>query len=403
MSGPLEGVRIVELGTMIAVPAATELLASYGASVIKVEDTITGDQLRFYGTSKGGMSAWFLNANAGKRSVAIDLKSEPGREVLWRLIDQADVLVEGFRSGVMDRLGFGYEAVSARHPRIVYCASSGFGPSGPYADRPVFDPLIQSLSGWAGAQQVDGGPSLVRAMVADKVGAYNNAQAIMAALFQQARTGRGSHIQTNMLDANLAFVWPDAMMHCTLVDDEDVEHEPNLLQTYRLFACTDGWISMALGNDAQWQAACEAVDRVDLLEDERFTTPARRSANIHEWYLVQDEMTRDFSVEELVERMIAADVPVSPVRLPENVFDDPHIQSNGMMRESAHPVAGRYRHPQARANALGPDLELEPAPTWGEQTVEILRELDYADARIADLVQNGNVKAPVTPDPPESP
>ena len=402
MGGPLDGVRVVELGTMIAVPAATELLASYGASIIKVEDTATGDQLRFYGTSKGGESAWFLNANAGKRSIAIDLKSEPGKEILWQLIDQADVLVEGFRSGVMDRLGFGYEAVSARQPSIVYCASSGFGPNGPYADRPVFDPLIQSLSGWAGAQQVEGRPSLVRAMVADKVGAYNNAQAIMAALFQQTRTGRGCHIQTNMLDANLAFVWPDAMMHCTLMDDAGVEHVPNLLQTYRLFACTDGWVSMALGNDAQWQAACKAVDRADLLEDERFTTPAQRSANIHEWYLVQDEMTREFSVAELVERMIAADVSVSPVRLPENVFDDPHIQSNGMMRETTHPVAGRYRHPQARANAMGPDLELTPAPTWGEQTVEILQELDYGDARIEELITDRAVGAPVTRDLPES-
>ena len=149
-AAPLEGIRVLEIGVMIAVPAATHILASYGAEVIKVEDHTVGDTLRFFGSNKGGMSGWFVNANWGKRSIAIDIKSNAGKEVLTRLIQSADVLVEGFRTGVMDRLGFGYEDVRKLNEQIVYCSSSGFGASGPYAKLPAYDPLIQALTGWAG-------------------------------------------------------------------------------------------------------------------------------------------------------------------------------------------------------------------------------------------------------------
>jgi crotonobetainyl-CoA:carnitine CoA-transferase CaiB-like acyl-CoA transferase len=228
-------------------------------------------------------------------------------------------------------------------------------------------------------------------MAADKVGAANNAQAIMAGLFRQARTGLGCHIQANMLDANLAFVWPDTMMHCSLMDD-DAEQHPNLLQTYRLFAGTDGWVSMALGNDAQWEAACRALDREDQLEDERFSTPTLRSANIEAWYEVQDEMTAPFTVEELVARLVAADVPVAPALLPEDVYDDPHIRANDMVKESVHPTAGRYRHPQPRANVMGEDLDLAPAPLWGEHSEAILQELGYAGEEAGKLIASGAVR-----------
>ncbi len=386
---PLAGIRVLELGQMIAVPAATHILAGYGAEVIKVEDTGAGDGLRHFGSQKNGMSGWFVNANWGKRSIALDIKSAAGQQVLWQLIETADVFVEGFRSGVMERLGFSYDAVAARQPGIVYCSSSGFGPTGPYAEQPVYDPLIQGLSGWAGIQLQEGKPTLVRAMVADKVGAYTNAQAIMAALIKRARTGNGSHVQVNMLEANLAFVWSDVMMDCTLLDD-DVQHLPNVLGIYRLYTCQDGQVAIAPGADRHWQSMCEAL-APEAYEDERFHTFAGRGAHNSEWMDTIDRMVSAYPVATVVERLRAAEVPVAPVMNPHDVAADPHIQATGMLIESDHPVTGRVRHPRPAGHFLGSEAPLRPAPRQGEQSREILAELGYAQEEINALLDNKNI------------
>ena len=283
MSGPLSGIRIVEVGTMIAVPAATYQLATQGAEVIKVEDVTQGDELRYYGSHKGGMSAWFINANGGKRSIAVNLRAEQGKEILWRLLADADVMIQGFRPGALERLGFGSDAVRARHPNLVYCSSSGFGPEGPYADLPVYDPVIQALSGWAGAQTTDDGPSLIHAMVADKSAALTTAQALCAALVQRAATGTGLHVEMSMLEANIGFVWSDTMMHASLLDD-DATHRPNLAQTYRLLRCRDGSIAVTAGTDTQWAAFGNALDRPDLVADANLATAAGRASNAWSCY-----------------------------------------------------------------------------------------------------------------------
>lgn len=370
---PLDGIRVLELGQMIAVPAATHVLASYGAEVIKIEDTGAGDGLRYYGSQKNGMSGWFANANWGKRSIALDIKSDEGQSVLWSLIDTADVFIEGYRTGVMDKLGFGYSAVSAKKPSIIYCASSGFGPTGPYADQPVYDPLIQGLSGWAGIQKQDGQPTLVRAMIADKIGAYTNAQAIMAALIKRGVSGRGSHVQVSMLESNLGFVWPDVMMDCTLLD-EDVHHLPNILASYRLYGCKDGLVAIAPGADRHWQSMCEAL-APELYDDERFHTFAGRGEHNREWMDTIDRMVKPFGVDEVVDKLRAAEVPVAPVRAPEDVYADPQIVATGMLRESEHPIVGTIRHPRPMSAYFGVDTTLRPAPKHGEHTLEILTEL----------------------------
>ena len=209
MSGPLEGICVIELGQMIAVPAATHLLASQGASVIKVEDTRRGDELRFYGSQNNGISAWFVSTNGGKRSIGVNLQEAAGKEILWQLLDGADVFMQGFRPGAVDRLGFSAAATRKRCPQLIYYSSSGFGADGPYADQPVYDPIIQALSGWAGSQTSNGEPSLIRGMVADKVAAMIGAQAVTAALVQRARTGVGQQVDLSMLEANVAFNWSD--------------------------------------------------------------------------------------------------------------------------------------------------------------------------------------------------
>jgi len=391
MAGPLDGIRVVELGQMIAVPAATYILASYGASVIKIEDTGSGDGLRFFGSSKNGMSGWFASTNGGKRSIALDLKNPAGQGILWRLIEQADLFIEGFRAGVIDRMGFGHDAVRARAPGIVYCSSSGFGPSGPYADQPVFDPLIQSLAGWAGIQQQDGEPTLVRGMVADKVGAYTNAQAMMAALVRRARTGAGSHVQVNMLESSLAFNWPDVMMDCSLLD-EDADHRPSVLASYRLYRCSDGWVSTAPGVDRHWESMCEALNRPDLYADPRFRTSAERGANLQAWFQVIDALVRPFTVEEVVTRLRQREVPVAPVLAPAEVHADPHVRATGMLQEIEHPRVGRMRMPRPAGAFFGETPVLSPAPAQGEHTEEILCELGFDADDIQRLLAEAAVK-----------
>lgn len=390
LDAPLRGIRVLELGQMIAVPAATHILASYGAEVIKVEDTAAGDGLRYYGSQKNGMSGWFVNANWGKRSIALDIKSPEGQKILWALIDTADVFVEGYRTGVMQRLGFGYDAVKARKANIVYCSSSGYGPTGPYADQPVYDPLIQGLTGWAGMQKQDGKPTLVRAMIADKIGAMTNAQAIMAALIRRAASGQGSHVQVSMLEANLAFVWPDVMMDATLLDD-DVQQLPNVLASYRLYTCADGLVAIAPGADRHWQSMCEALGP-EYYADERFHTFAGRGQYNREWMDTIDEMVSTYTVDQVVNRLRTAEVPVAPVLDPHDVYLDPQVAAAGLLKETDHPVTGHIRHPRAASAFLGVDATLAPAPAQGENTVEILQELGISEADAAELVKTHKVK-----------
>lgn len=390
--GPLEGIKVVELAEMVAVPGATLLLAAQGATVIKVENTANGDNLRPYGSRKGPMSAWFANVNTGKRSIGIDLASSGGADVMWKLIEAADVFLQGFRPGVVDRLGFGAEAALARNPQLIYLSASGFGADGPWADRPTYDPLIQAVTGWAAAQATAEGPTLIRGMAADKVAALTSAQAVTAALVARSRTGRGEHVQVSMLEANLAFQWPDVMMHCTLLDD-DATHLPNLLNSYRLFRSADGWVSVTAGTDRQWARCCEALDRPEFAVDERFATAVGRGTNFVAWYEVFAEMVAALPTAELLHRLPLADVPVAPVLAPDEVVHNEQVVARGAVREVDHPVVGRMRMPRqaARFSESG-SPELGPAPLHAADTEALLAELGFDAAAVAALRSSGAVK-----------
>jgi crotonobetainyl-CoA:carnitine CoA-transferase CaiB-like acyl-CoA transferase len=390
MSGPLEGIRVIELGQMIAVPAAAHVLAGQGASVIKVEDTRRGDELRFYGSQKNGISAWFISANGGKRSIGVDLQEARGKEILWQLLDGADVFMQGFRPGVLDRLGFSPDTARRRCRQLIYYSSSGFGADGPYANQPAYDPIIQALSGWAGSQTNDGEPSLIRGMVADKVAAMMGAQAITAALVQRGRTGVGQHVDLSMLEANIAFNWSDVMMHCSLLD-ADAEHRPNVLASYRLLRCRDGWVTVAAGNDAQWQGFCRALERPDIARDERFATPIARGSNLPAWYDTMDEMVISFDADDVLKRVRAEDVPAAPVLNPDQVADDPQVVARQGVTEINHPVAGRLLQPRPGARFEGHQFNLSAAPLHGEHTDGLLAELGYEAAAIRTLRNDGVV------------
>ena len=389
--GPLAGIRVVEIATFIAAPGGAHLLASQGADVIKVEDLVVGDPLRMFGSSRGGMSGWFANLNAGKRSLAMDIASPQGRELMADLLATADVFVQAYRPGVAERLGIGEADVRKRNPSVIYVSISGFGRDGPYSKRPAYDAVIQGWSGIAAVQGGDGEPQFVKSFIPDKVTSLTWTQAVCAALFARERTGRGEHVELSLLDSAVSFMWPDAMMdHTVLADDAD--HRPNLLADYRLLACCDGHVAVMPLTDAHWKGVADAFDRTDLLTDPRFAEAGPRAAHFGDMIDTLGEVVADVARDDVVERLIAADVPVAPALRPEEVAADLQVQHTGVVREVDHPIVGRIRQHRPAALFAGDTPELRPAVERGADTDQILAELGKTSDAIAALRASGVVR-----------
>ena len=283
MPGPLDGVRVIDLSTMISGPLATMLLGDQGADVIKVEAPGSGDLVRRLGTNKRGMAPTFATVNRNKRSVVLNLREKRGRELLEKLVATADVFVQNFRPGTTDRMGIGEVDLRKIRPDLIYVSISGFGESGPYAGKRVYDPLVQALSGLATIQadRDSGRPQMVRLIIPDKLTAMTAAQAITAALFVRQRTGKGEHVRLSMLDAMVSFLWPEGMASYTWVGDESERSRPQLAQDL-VFETTDGFMTAGTVSDAEWEAFARGVDHPEWLEDERFSTPAGRVTYVTE-------------------------------------------------------------------------------------------------------------------------
>src|SRR5919108_418697 len=279
MAGPLDAVRVLDLTTMVAGPVATRILADQGADVIKIEPP-GGDLMRHFSGGRHGMSAFFLSCNRNKRSLAVDLKAAEGLAIVQQLIATADVLVHNFRPGAAERIGLGEDAVRAIRHDIVYVSISGFGDSGPYANQRAYDPVIQALSGLAEIQtdRDTGRPKMVRTIIADKTTALTAAQAITAALFARERAGHGQHVRIAMLDAMIAYLWPEAMPSLTFVGEErdpsEGEIGPDLV-----FATQDRYITAAALSGDEWSGMLRGLNRQDLIDDPRFLTAGARSRN----------------------------------------------------------------------------------------------------------------------------
>jgi crotonobetainyl-CoA:carnitine CoA-transferase CaiB-like acyl-CoA transferase len=389
--GPLAGYRIVDLTSMISGPLATMILADQGADVIKVENPEGGDHTRAANNRRNGFSASFLNNNRNKRSLALDLKAPGARDALLRLMATADVFIQNFRPGVIERMGLGEDAVRAVAPNIVYVSICGFGETGPYAQKPVYDPLIQAVSGLATIQAGSDTerPRLVRTIVPDKLTAYNAAQAITAALLHRERTApgeyRGQHIRLSMLDAIIAFLWSSDMGSQTFVEEAIPQQEAaSFIDLIYETATTP--ISAAVQTNREWAALTRALDRPEWLTDPRFLTPALRQRHINERLAMTQEVLRTRPAAEWLECLTREGVPCAPVLTRTQMLSDPQVIANGIVVETMHPAAGRLRQarPAARFSAA-PTPMRTGAPALGEHTAEILGELGYTPAEIEAL------------------
>lgn len=387
MPGPLHGFRILDLSAVISGPYGTMLLADQGADVIKVEPPGRGDFTRSAGNKQGGMSASFLNNNRNKRSITIDLRHADGVAMIKRLAATCDVLVQNFRPGVVDRLGVGEAAIREAAPNIIYVSISGFGETGPFAHKPVYDPIVQALSGLASVQ---GGsdaerPRLVRTILPDKLTAITSAQAITAALLARSRTGQGQHVRLSMLDAIVAFLWSSDMGAQTYVG-KTVTQQRAASFIDLIYETKDGHMSVAVMTNDQWAALCHAVGKPEWLEDPRFASTELRDLNINDRLALIQSALIDRDTDAWMTILEKAGVPCVPVLTRAQMIDHPQIAASGIVTENDHPQAGRLRQARnaARFSVTVPEHR-RGAPLLGEHTAEILREAGYTDSEIAAL------------------
>ena len=386
MSLPLDGVRVVDLTQVMGGPFCTMQLGDFGADVIKVEPpsgdlsrSMGGDQLRIPGSD----NAPFFALNRNKRSIVLDLTRDHDRAVFMALARTADVVVESFRPDVTRRLGVDYATVSAANPRIIYASISGFGQTGPYADRPGFDLIAQGMSGIMSVTGEPGGaPVKCGVPIADLAVGLFAVNGILAALVARGRTGKGQHIDTSLFESALAMcVWETTEYWATGEAPDAMGSAHRLSAPYQAFRTSDGYITLAALTPQQWQRLCVTLERESLASDPRFGTNAARMANRPALVTEIEAALACRMTAEWVERLHTAGVPAGPINDLAQVFDDPHTRARRMVEEIEHPVAGRVR-------TLGFPLKMSetplrvrrPPPVLGEHTAEIMRELGVSGA-----------------------
>ncbi|WP_024516359.1 CoA transferase [Bradyrhizobium sp. Tv2a-2] len=394
--GPLQGIKVVDMTTVLMGPYATQMLGDYGADVIKVE-SLEGDVTRLIGpTRHPGMGPVFLNTNRSKRSICLDLKKPAGREAVLRLIKSADVLVYNVRPQAMARLNLGYDIVSEINPRLIYAGVFGFGQDGPYATKPAYDDLIQGATGLPAlmAQTGDGTPRYVPNALVDRIVGLTAVGAICASLVERERTGRGQRVDIPMFETMAGFVMGDHMGGLTYDPPLDKGgYARHLSRDRRPYKTSDGYLSVIVYNDKQWESFFKATGRDDLRRDPRFATFAGRAVNID---FVYGELARIFETRptaEWIELLNKADVPVMPMHDLQGILDDEHLVATGFFPVVQHPTEGPIRSTKVSANWS--ETKAEPtrlAPRLNEHGAEILREAGFSREEIENMIRDGVTK-----------
>jgi crotonobetainyl-CoA:carnitine CoA-transferase CaiB-like acyl-CoA transferase len=396
MPGPLAGIKVIELAQIMAGPTCGMLLADMGADVIKVEKLPGGDDTRSYSEpSIAGESAAFMMLNRNKRGMAVNLKHPSGLEVVKRLLADADVVTENYRKGTLEKLGLGYEVLQQLNPRLVYCAVSGYGRTGPYADKGGFDLIAQGFAGLMSVTGEPGGPPVKSGTsIADINAGIFAALGIVSALLARATTGRGQMVETSLMEAAIQQTyWQSAIYFATGVNPGPSGSAHILTAPYQAFPTADGWINLGGANQANWERIVKAIGRPELAADPRFVTNGDRMRNLAQLTPLIAERLRTRTSAEWIQDFEAAGVPVGPVNRIGDMLADPQVAAREMVVEVEHPRAGRVK-------ALGFPVKFSetaadvkrPAPMLGQHTDEILATLGYSPADIARFRSEGAVQ-----------
>ena len=385
-SGPLKGIRILDLTTVVLGPFATQTLGDWGADVIKIEG-LNGDTARNSGLFRNrGMAANFMQLNRNKRSVALDLKTEGGKQALRRLIPTADAIVTNIRPAGMNRLGFGYEACKALNPRIIVAVATGFGQDGPWRARPAFDEIIQAASGFASAMGSDDEPQFVPSLVADKLTGMAMVSAVCAALFARTQSGEGQLVEVPMLETLAAFNSVEMM--------GGLSYEPPVgppvykrMRERKPAKTKDGWLTMLPYSAANWCAFFEAVGHPELIEEFGVNDPVLRNRNVGAIYARMREISQTRTNAEWEALLLRIDVPHTSFTRMADVTEQPHLKAVAMFPVLDHPTEGQVRlaRPPTRFAAT-PAAITRPVPSLGEHTKEVLAEVGFTEAEIVALV-----------------
>jgi crotonobetainyl-CoA:carnitine CoA-transferase CaiB-like acyl-CoA transferase len=396
--GPLAGIKVIDMTTVLMGPYATQMLGDYGADVIKIE-TIEGDVTRLIGpTRHPGMGPVFLNTNRSKRSICLDLKKPAGRDAVLRLIATADVLIYNVRPQAMARLNLGYDVVAKINPRLIYAGVFGFGQDGPYAAKPAYDDLIQGATGLPAlmAQTSDGIPRYVPNALVDRIVGLTAVGAICASLVHRDRTGRGQRLDIPMFETMTSFVMGDHMGGLTYEPPLDKGgYARHLSRDRRPYRTSDGYICVIVYNDKQWQSFFDATGREDLRTNPKFATFAGRAVNIDAVYAELARIFETRTTADWLALMTKADIPVMPMHDLESILDDPHLVATGYFPIVEHPTEGPIRSMKVSAAwSETPAETVRLAPRLNEHGEEILREAGFSRDEIANLVRDGVTRAP---------
>ncbi|WP_338829777.1 CoA transferase [Bradyrhizobium sp. 27S5] len=391
---PLSGIRVLDLCRVVSGPFATMQLGDLGADIVKIEDPRQGDESRRYGPPFiAGESAYFLSVNRNKRSCAIDLKSPAGRDAVLELASVADVVIENFRPGTLDKWGLGFEALRARKGDIILCSISGFGRTGADAGRPGYDLILQGESGVMDITgDPDGPPTKVGTSIADLVTGLYASQSVLAALMRKSRTGEGGRVDVSMLDAMASLLTFNAGMY--FASGESPKRRGNVHPTispYEPFETSDGWINVGVANDKFWTAFCDVIGRPDLIEDVSFATAPKRAASRNELVAILSPIFAGRTRADWLRALGAAGIPCGAIKSVGEVCETPQLTQRGMVQTVSHPAAGDVRF-IARPTRFGdePPAPSTPPPMLGEHTSEVLAEwLGWTDDRLERFAAEG--------------